>query len=302
MDKTCIYQINETDFSENVDYNIKEYPIYIRTGLLSQYPNYSAVSHWHEDLEFIVIRSGHMNYNVNGTITDLPQGNGIFVNSRQFHHGFSTDYTECEFICILIHPLLLCINEYYERHFVSPIISNTQQPYLILSKDTMWHRQVMDILSDIHTHNQKELDIPYIQQLIFKLWIPFHENFPRQQTQSRPDRQLAVVKNMVSFIQSHYQDALTLQMIADSGHVCKSSCLALFHKYLSQTPISYLTQYRLARSVYLLLHTDLSILEISYEVGFHNASYYSETFKKYYGCTPKEYVKNMKNLGQHNDK
>lgn len=296
MDGICIGQVNETDFSENVDYNIKEYPMYIRRGKLSQYPNFSAASHWHEDLEFISILSGHMNYNVNGTIVNIPQGNGIFINSRQFHHGFSTDHTECEFICLLLHPLLLCINEYYESHFVTPVISNTQQPYLILSKDTGWHRQVMNILADILLHSQKELDILYIQQLLFKLWIPFYNNFPTQQKQSRPDHQLAAVKNMVAFIQNHYQNALTLEMIAASGNMCKSSCLALFHKYLSQTPVSYLTQYRLAKSVHLLLHTDLTIMEISFEAGFNNASYYSETFKKYYHCTPKQYVKKMKNL------
>ena len=66
-------------------------------------------------------------------------------------------------------------------------------------------------------------------------------------------------------------------------------------KYLSQTPITYLTKYRLNKSLDLLFSTDMQVTEISYEVGFSNASYYAETFKKYYHCTPKEYVKIHKN-------
>ena len=85
---------NSADYSETVDYNRKEYPFYIRRGILSTYPNYSAVSHWHEDLEFIIILSGRMSYNVNGATVELSPDDGIMVNSRQFHYGYSPDYTE----------------------------------------------------------------------------------------------------------------------------------------------------------------------------------------------------------------
>lgn len=65
-----------------------------------------------------------MSYNVNGCSTNLETGNGILVNSRQLHHGYSTDHTECEFICILLHPLLLCASEYYGKQYVELLISS----------------------------------------------------------------------------------------------------------------------------------------------------------------------------------
>ena len=77
----------------------------------------------------------------------------------------------------------------------------------------------------------------------------------------------------------------------EKQNICKSNCSVLFHKYVCQTPISYLTRYRLNQSINLLFHTDMSITEISYEVGFNSTSYYSEMFKKYYHCTPREYLK-----------
>ena len=46
------------DDSEEVNYNFPGFPAYIRRGLLSHYPDYSFISHWHEDLEFIVVFSG----------------------------------------------------------------------------------------------------------------------------------------------------------------------------------------------------------------------------------------------------
>ena len=46
------------DFSETVAYNNPLFPAYVRYGLLSTYPDYSAISHWHSDLEFILIKKG----------------------------------------------------------------------------------------------------------------------------------------------------------------------------------------------------------------------------------------------------
>ena len=99
---------NRNDRSENVSYDTPEFPVYVRRGMLSSYPNFSAISHWHEDIEFIFVQSGHMEYNINGVTVRLNEGEGIFVNSRQLHYGFSKEFEECIFICILIH-LCWCV-------------------------------------------------------------------------------------------------------------------------------------------------------------------------------------------------
>ena len=68
--------------SENVAYNHPDFPAYIKKRQLSSYPDFRAVSHWHDDLEFILILDGTMIYNVNGKKIPLQTGEGLFVNSR----------------------------------------------------------------------------------------------------------------------------------------------------------------------------------------------------------------------------
>ncbi len=95
--------------SEKVHYDFEDHPIYIRKAQLSSYNNFEAPPHWHDDIEFIAVLQGEMSYNINGEIIDIRQNEGVFVNSRQLHYGFSKSKTECEFICVLLHPLMLCV-------------------------------------------------------------------------------------------------------------------------------------------------------------------------------------------------
>ena len=64
--EVCPSIVLNSDASENVAYNNPDFPAYIKKGQLSRYPDFRAVSHWHDDLEFILILEGQMFYDVNG--------------------------------------------------------------------------------------------------------------------------------------------------------------------------------------------------------------------------------------------
>ncbi|WP_157418004.1 helix-turn-helix domain-containing protein [Aequorivita capsosiphonis] len=51
----------------------------------------------------------------------------------------------------------------------------------------------------------------------------------------------------------------------------------------------YIRDIRLKEAARLIQETELSFAEISYQVGFNSASYFSKTFSKYYGITPGEF-------------
>lgn len=279
-----------SDRSEKIHYDSAEFPSYIRSSFLSQYPNFSADSHWHDDIEFIYIVSGHMIYNINGNNVRISEGNGIFVNSRQFHYGFSDDHTECEFLCILLHPILLCSSQYIEQKYVLPFLSNAGFPYCLLSTANNWSN---DILSSLKEMSEKRDNICFeieIQSLFLHIWSLLYRNMPKIKNDSvKMNHQLSQLKDMIKYIQANYRNKISLDSIASSGGVCKTSCCSIFQKYLKQTPISYLISFRLRKSIDLMKDSNMNLTEISYECGFSGASYYAETFKKSFGLSPSEY-------------
>lgn len=278
------------DYSETIDYIIPQFPIYIRKGSLSEYYNFSAVSHWHEDIEFIYILSGEMQYDINGTVVTLHEQEGIMVNSRNFHYGYSEKQQECEFLCIIIHPSLFTSNTYLTDHFVEPFVECNALPYIVLSKQP-WHRDICKILLSLYELDQGS-DIFYLQCQIlasnlFYMLYQGTKDIIRLETHTT-DHTLVQLRKMVKYIQQHYSETLTLANIAAIGGMGKTSCTTAFKTYMHTTPIDYLLAYRMSKSVALLTQTTRSITEIAYEVGFHDSSYYTKYFKKYYGITPRK--------------
>ena len=277
------------DRSEKIIYDLPGYPILARHALLSTYPNYSASIHWHDAVEFAVVLSGSTDYNVNGTIIPLNKSDGIFINSRQLHFG-SSKQTECSFLYIILHPVLLCTSPAIEHDLVSPLIQVQNAAFLRLSGEDVLHKRIIDGLKYIYDIKDT-LTAPLKIQGIFSLvWADILGIIPQTEIKKTLSADnLTILKNMVGFIQERFKDKISLADIARAGAVGQSKCCRLFQACLSQTPNTYLTSYRLDKSCVLLRDTDMTIAEIALEVGFGSASYFTETFRKWYAQTPTKY-------------
>ncbi|MCM1040401.1 MAG: AraC family transcriptional regulator [Ruminococcus sp.] len=287
------------DFSETVAYNNPLFPAYVRYGILSAYPDYSAISHWHNDLEFILIKKGKMTYNVNGELIELSENSGIMVNSRQLHYGFSEDHTECEFICIVLSPELLRVNEWFYQNHIERITGNPSYPWLFLAyKD--WQADILEKVEKIYlafgqSFTKADAEkLPYFELLadFADIMRILSENLEIEAPINRKESlELNILKNMIAYVEEHFAERITLEKIASAGACCKSRCSSLFKKYLRDTPMTYTMKLRLRKSLSSLLESDDRITDIAYEHGFGGASYYCEAFQKYYGMSPLQYRK-----------
>ena len=67
-------------------------------------------------------------------------------------------------------------------------------------------------------------------------------------------------------------------------YLCRS-----FQKYLSESPAGYLTRKRLDFAANLLIHSDMSLLDIAFETGYQNSSTFYHNFTKRFGLSPGKY-------------
>lgn len=280
-----------SDHSEIVHYDTPGIPLYIQKGILSEYTGKRAQCHWHDDIELILILDGSMNYYVNGITTELKKEEGIFINTREMHYGYSASHADCTFLCILFHPSLLSSCRKTFNEWVSPLLEQPDFSYLHLQKPE--HSAILQLIQDIWQF--KESQDPYYPFMVigalYSLWAcvshiqTFHDSTHGNELSS----DVTALRQMVSFLHSHYQEKITLQAIADAANICKSKCCTVFKKQTGQSPFDFLNHYRLNVSANLLTNTSKSVSEIALECGFNHLSYYSKLFMRYYGCSPRAY-------------
>ena len=64
-----------------------------------------------------------------------------------------------------------------------------------------------------------------------------------------------------------------------------------FRRYLDITPTQFINEKRMNYAAELLKSSDHEVLDICIMCGCNNLSHFYHLFKKYYKCSPREYVK-----------
>ena len=107
-----------------------------------------------------------------------------------------------------------------------------------------------------------------------------------------------LIKKCCDYIQLHAENGLSLNALADYTGYTQNY---LGTKFKSETGISlkeYMNQVKIDRAKMLLLSTTQSIVEISEQLGFCSASYFTKTFRELTNVTPAEYRTNHTDLNR----
>lgn len=92
----------------------------------------------------------------------------------------------------------------------------------------------------------------------------------------------------------NYNTSLSPESIADTVCMSYSWFRRVFKQYTGLTPYQYILELRLRKGKELLVNSNLSSQEISFEIGFENPDYFCTAFKKKVGSTPIEFRKMAK--------
>lgn len=104
-------------------------------------------------------------------------------------------------------------------------------------------------------------------------------------------------KEIQLYIESNYKENLSLNDLSKLFHFNSIYINRILKKDTGYTFLEILNNKRMAVSLRLLEETDLNVNRIAEQVGISDQRYFSTLFKKYYGCSPKQYKQNMKRKG-----
>ena len=104
---------------------------------------------------------------------------------------------------------------------------------------------------------------------------------------------IPALKIATEWIALHFSEPLTMDQLAKKAGISVASLTRLFRRYLKTTPYRYLISYRMRYAEYLLKKQTFSIKEVADKAGYRNPLNFSTEFRKYYFCSPREFIQKM---------
>lgn len=97
------------------------------------------------------------------------------------------------------------------------------------------------------------------------------------------------VEKCLHFLESHYPEEISMEMMSDMLQLDRKYLSALFKEAVGMPPSRYLFGFRMSKACELLTRTDCTIGEIARSIGYADPLLFSRMFKKSHGCSPKRY-------------
>lgn len=101
-----------------------------------------------------------------------------------------------------------------------------------------------------------------------------------------------ILLNIVRYIDSNYTKNINTEQISLLFKISPSYLSKLFRTEMDTTLIKYINSVRLYAACHLLLSTELSIREISEQVGYNHQHYFNRVFQEFYQTTPSDFRRN----------
>ncbi len=130
-----------------------------------------------------------------------------------------------------------------------------------------------------------------IKNLLNMIIIALIRNFGYSDgTSAESKDQNRLIRKATEYIDTHFQESLTLESLAQLSGLTPNYFSSLFRKMSGIKLWDYISSRRIEAAMQLLKsESNLNIIEIASKCGFNNTANFNKTFKKMVGITPGEY-------------
>ena len=251
--------------------------------------------HWHEELEFVYVLEGELEYWTAGKQICLKRTEGIFVNANVMHQVTVRKVTGyVRYQVFMLRPEFLAEEgSLLHKKYICPVLYDHKFQAAVLCQESEMQRKVLEDMQEMDRIQDKKA---FGYEMAFRnkmaeMWIDFihmlgvEPESAKLRTSEKEER----LKEMLTFIHQEYGNEISLSDIADAAKVSKREALRCFQEEIHISPGTYLKEYRLQMACTMLRNTSETITTVSQNCGFHSASYFGKVFRSQIGCTPYEF-------------
>lgn len=248
---------------------------------LSQYPQV------HDFYEIVLVTSGTLSLTLCKTPFSLSTGSMAFIRPGDIHSksGHNCSHINLAFPPSVVDALFkyLCDDSHYETIKLLPYV-----PPIHLGQSELFSLKNRMIQLNIIPSSEYQKIRTNLRRILFEV-ITLHF-LPSIEPNHSNNRCPSWLSQALTRWNSDEHRGEGLDFFCNMTGYSKEHICRTFKRCLGLTPTAYLNEQRLNYAVNLLIHTDYSITDISYESGFASPSRFYQLFHKAYGVSPKNFL------------
>ena len=282
MDDTLLH---ETKIHGTIDF-----PYIVYHGRIPEYIT-SFPRHWHEEAELIYVTGGHMKVTVWSEARELSAGDIVIILPHTIHSIEQTGHESAEYYNIIFHFSIFgkdaCADKY-----LKPFLTHEKEVNPFARSGSPLNESLKPLLQSL-IENRRASYTTHEYLVKGNLFMIMH--LLNQYCADAKEDQTALrltydkLKAALYWIQLSYAQDIPIKKAASLCGFSESHFMKLFKELTGMSFTAYLISYRLELAANQLIETDLNIIEIAANCGFHNHSYFTRAFAKKYGTTPIKY-------------
>lgn len=144
-----------------------------------------------------------------------------------------------------------------------------------------------DFISKLFSYTDVSSMLEYTKGIVLKL--------REVNLKSSISRTKEIIDQVVKYIETKYADpSISLETVSDEYKISVSYLSMLLKKEKDLKFNKYLIKVRMEKAMELLRYSNSKVSDVAHQVGYNEVYYFSHSFKKYTGMSPKEYRLNEK--------
>ncbi|MDD9267317.1 helix-turn-helix domain-containing protein [Paenibacillus sp. GCM10023248] len=252
--------------------------------------------HYHKEVEFILVQEGRLGIRTPDNSYSLTPGDVLLIGSSQLH--ISNKPEDGALVYIVLHvdlqPYFDPAMMMYYRHFSEMVRPLEDLNYIFLENERA-KQEVGRIIVDVHSEmmdKTKGYEIA-MSMHIKHLLLALLRYDRRELLQPFEFVDAAVMRPILDYVEAHLVEKIEMEEVSRIAGMSYTYFSKYFKKCVGLSFTDYVNRQRIRKAGQLLATKTDIITEVAAGVGFENMAHFYELFKRYNGCTPKEYARKL---------